>query len=240
MTDPRERIEANQRPEPEGGWVAAEVGGRRLELAPQRAVYWPAQEMLLVADLHLGKEATFRRNGIAAPEGPTVATLRAVSWLLSRSGAARLCILGDLFHAPSSLAAGVRRHLDEFFARHPQVTATLILGNHDRALGNRLAAFPLRVVKHAWEVDRVMLTHEPQPPDSGADLTIAGHLHPALRVEAGPSGRCPCFWWSRPCFVLPAMGAFTGTSLVKAKRDDRLWLVAGDRVIPSAARFASR
>jgi len=240
MNERRERIDASDPLDPQGGWVAAEVGGRRLELAPQRAAYWPAQEMLLVADLHLGKESTFRRNGIAVPEGPTAATLRAVSRLLSRSGATRLCILGDLFHAPSSLTAGVRGHLNEFFARHTQVTATLVLGNHDRALGNRLAAFPLQVVRHAWEVDRVMLTHEPQPPDSGADLTISGHLHPALRVEAGPGGRCACFWWSKKCFVLPAMGAFTGTSLVKPKRHDRVWLVAGDRVIPSAARSAPR
>jgi uncharacterized protein len=38
-------------------------------LLPGRAAWMPATRTLLVADLHLGKAATFRHAGIPVPEG---------------------------------------------------------------------------------------------------------------------------------------------------------------------------
>ena len=45
--------------------------GERLHLLPERAVWWPAAGLLLVADVHLGKAATFRRLGQPVPAGTT-------------------------------------------------------------------------------------------------------------------------------------------------------------------------
>jgi metallophosphoesterase superfamily enzyme len=44
-------------------------------LLPGRAAFLPASATLLVADLHLGKAATFRQAGIPVPEGSAQADL---------------------------------------------------------------------------------------------------------------------------------------------------------------------
>jgi len=51
------------------------------------------------ADLHLGKAATFRRAGIPVPEGTSARDLARLATLVRDTGADRLLILGDLFHA---------------------------------------------------------------------------------------------------------------------------------------------
>ena len=49
--------------------AAVAVGHAELRLLPERAVWWAEQETLLVADLHLGKPASFRAGGAPVPEG---------------------------------------------------------------------------------------------------------------------------------------------------------------------------
>ena len=44
-----------------------ELEGEKIALLPERALYWPAQHTLIVADLHWGKAGHFRKNGIAIP-----------------------------------------------------------------------------------------------------------------------------------------------------------------------------
>jgi len=46
------------------GACVTTVRGEELLLLPQRALWWPAQKTLLVADLHFGKAATLRAHGI--------------------------------------------------------------------------------------------------------------------------------------------------------------------------------
>ena len=73
--------------------------GQRLELMAERAVYWPEQQALLVADLHWGKDATFRAHGIPVSRA-TGRELQRLIDLCQRVSAKRLYVLGDLCHAP--------------------------------------------------------------------------------------------------------------------------------------------
>lgn len=139
-----------------------------LQLMSGRGVYWPAQRMLLVADLHLGKEATFRANGLAVPRGSTDATLDLITQMIAQTGAERLTILGDLFHARSSLAENVRTSFARFLDLHRSLDFTLVVGNHDVATGPLSGQWPLRVVEPPWNVDGVTMEHFPGPPRRGA------------------------------------------------------------------------
>lgn len=47
------------------------IAGEPMLLLADRALYWPARQRLLIADLHLGKGTTFRSAGIAVPSGGT-------------------------------------------------------------------------------------------------------------------------------------------------------------------------
>ena len=80
--------------------------GTALQLLPQRALWWPAARMVLVADVHFGKAATFRRAGQPVPHGTTADNLARLDALLAATGADHLVFLGDFLHARSGAADG--------------------------------------------------------------------------------------------------------------------------------------
>ncbi|WP_182870330.1 ligase-associated DNA damage response endonuclease PdeM [Stieleria mannarensis] len=212
--------------------IDIDLAGHSFRLFAECCVYWPAQDMLLVADAHLGKEATFRRQGIPVPVGSTQSTLSSIASVLGRTGASRLCILGDLFHSRSSLSTEVRERVDGFFDDFAHVECSLIVGNHDVQVGRLPAAWPLQVFKQGHRIGSVALGHHPADPAEGAELYLCGHLHPAVQFRSGreSAGVFPCFWHSAGCLVLPAIGAFTGTHLIRPRQNDATWFIAGDEV----------
>ena len=108
------------------------LAGERVELLAQRALHWPAQRLLVIADLHLGKDDVFREAGIALPAGGGHADLARLSELLDVTGATRLRVLGDFIHGTRGVARW-RNDWRAFRARH-DICVELVLGNHDRGL----------------------------------------------------------------------------------------------------------
>ena len=120
-------------------------------LVPGRAAYLPATATLLVADLHLGKEATFRHRGIPVPDGAATKDLARLAMLVAKTRARRLLILGDLFHARSGCTDRV---FAEFATSREQFSRTevlLVAGNHDRSIGR----LPMGI-----GIDSVVRTHD--------------------------------------------------------------------------------
>ena len=70
-----------------------------LLLLPQRAVYWQQQQMLIAADVHLGKVGHFRKAGIAVPSEMEQGDLGVLSDLVYEHQPQKLLFLGDLFHS---------------------------------------------------------------------------------------------------------------------------------------------
>lgn len=217
--------------------------GFDLQLLPERGVYWPDQRMLLVADTHFGKEATFRHHGIAVPSGSTDGTLATIGRMLDRTAAIRLVILGDMFHARSSLSQEVCESIDRFWDRHDTVEFVLIRGNHDAHVGSLPNHWPIEVVDPGTPLgglestgcasQRLGLAHHPGEVSEGYDLVLCGHIHPAIRMSdrRDQLGKVACFWLTDRQLVLPAIGQFTGTHTVTPGPTDRAWLVAEDQVI---------
>ncbi len=54
------------------------LAGAELWLLPDKAIYWPQERALLVADVHIGKAAAYRRLGQPVPHGTTE---RNLAWL---------------------------------------------------------------------------------------------------------------------------------------------------------------
>lgn len=78
--------------------IEIEILGERLRLDHRKAVFWPGQEALILADTHFAKSAVFRREGIALPEGSDAEDLAVISSLLDDYAATRLYVLGDFVH----------------------------------------------------------------------------------------------------------------------------------------------
>lgn len=200
-----------------------------LTLLTEGAAFVNSERTLIVADVHLGKSATFRARGVPVPEGDTARDLQRLLKLVRISGAARVVIAGDLFHAPAGVTAELEMDLTEFLAELG-VPVALVAGNHDRWL----ATFPgsLEGLPHLDLGSSIRVIHDPQDAIAGP-LHIAGHWHPVVRISDGRrrSLRLPCFLLRGTTLVLPAFGSFTGGAIIKQAPDDRVFVAHSGRVI---------
>ena len=205
-------------------------------LLPGRAAFLPASATLLVADLHLGKAATFRKAGIPVPEGSSQADLARLARLVHETAARRLVIVGDLFHAQSGCTDQV---FAEFAATRRQFTATevlLVIGNHDRTLGKVPTTLGIDACLPHLADGPWHFVHEPSAPLVGsahAGFTISGHLHPTVSIRSPGGERIAdrCFVAEATTLVLPAFGSFTGGHRVTPAPGLRLWIARDDGVV---------
>lgn len=211
------------------GAVQIEWHGTRLVLLPDRAVWVPGERAVLVADVHLGKPASFRSLGVPVPEAVTASDLGRLSALIDRTGAERLIVLGDLIHDAAALRD---RTCDAVRAWRESVAASveLIPGNHDR---KARSCEPLGVVvlDERVRLGGLVLTHE--PPACGGEPTLCGHVHPVVSVGRGRGPgrvRSACFWFEGSVGILPAFGAFTGGRAMRVGGESGVF-AAGDRAV---------
>ena len=216
--------------------IEIDVAGIKLRLLAARGAYWADQRTLFVADPHFGKAATFRRHSIPVPRGSTVGTLEKITDLLAATDAHHLVILGDMFHARSSLSADVRDSLERFFANQAGIQFTLVRGNHDAQVGPLPRQWPIEIVEPGRRMKNIAFGHQPTEVPAGAELMLCGHLHPAIRV-GGRHDRVtlPCFWLSNRRLIFPAIGQFTGTELIRPRGSDRAWIIADDQILENPA-----
>jgi DNA ligase-associated metallophosphoesterase len=178
--------------------------GHTLAISASRAVYWPAQEALLVADLHLEKASWFAQRGQMLPPYDSAETLDRLAQAIAQTGARRVFCLGDNFHdddGPTRMTDPARSALDAIAAR---VDLVWITGNHDAAMMHHTGA-----VVDEVDLGGVTLRHEAQSAAIGPE--ISGHYHPKLRLRIkGRAIRRPCALRSESRLILPAFGALTG------------------------------
>lgn len=210
------------------------IDGIELRLLSKRGIHWPGQQTLFIADTHFGKEATFRREGLAVPRGCTQNTLATITEMVVECQATRLVLLGDMFHARSSISDDIRESINRFFAAHPTLRFTLVLGNHDRGIRKLSSCWPIEIVDSGTAIDDVSISHIPQAPSPQTKLLLCGHIHPAYRFssQVDAVGKLPCFWLSNQQLVLPAVGEFTGTQVIRPSKSDRTWVIADNQILP--------
>jgi DNA ligase-associated metallophosphoesterase len=210
------------------------VPGLEAQLLAERALFWPAEATLFVADLHVGKPDVFHGAGIPIPAAVTHADLDRLSRLIGSTGARRLVILGDFFHAAASQSPGVFAALESWRARHPALVIQLVAGNHDRHAGPPPAALAIEACGDEVRIGPFVCVHEPQTTPA-VPYVLCGHLHPiALLTEPRAGGRTlrlPCFHVGAAQTILPAFGAFTGGKTIAPVRGDRVFVIAGGQVL---------
>lgn len=213
-----------------GSSTAIECVGERLHLLTDRAIWWPAQQALLVADVHIGKSATFRALGVPVPSATDARTLERLAALVAATGAARLLVLGDLLHAAHAHEPAVLGPLERWRRQHAALETVLVRGNHDARAGDPPAVLNIQVVDEPLCVGPFALCHEPRASHVG--YVLAGHLHPSVHlVGRADALRLACFWFGRHVGVLPAFGEFTGSLAIRPSAGDRVFGIADDRVI---------
>ncbi len=209
-----------------------------LYLLPERAVYLPDHQALLVADVHLGKPETFQRFGVPIPSQVNQDTLSRLAQLSDRTQARTLFILGDLFHSRVGLVDEVMDAWLKFLAT-TQLEAHLILGNHDRPLTERIFHRSLTCHTTPFPLAPWLLSHEPLATPTSP--SICGHTHPCIRIgDRRDRLRLPCFYWEHQAqrLTLPAFGDFTGGYELPLSAQVTAYAIAETKVIPFGAPLA--
>lgn len=206
------------------------VAGETLCLLADKALYWPKQKTLLVADIHIGKAAAYRAQGQPVPHGTTRQNLARLDALLGRHACQRLIFLGDFLHARAAHAPLTLAALHQWREQHAELEIILIRGNHDRHAGDPPASLNMQVVDEPFLLGPWALQHEPTVHPT--HWVIAGHVHPvfALRGRGRQRLRMPCFCLQPGLLLLPAFGEFTGGMLVTAESDRQIYGVADGHV----------
>ncbi len=212
--------------------VLLSIAGEDVRLLPERALFWSRACTLVVADVHWGKAATFRAAGIPIPGGTTTEDLARLDRAVQRTGARRLVVLGDLFHARAGrVATRTLATLRDWREGASRLEIQLVRGNHDRHAGDPPDDLRINCVNAPAFLPPFVLRHQPQVSPDGH--TLAGHVHPAL-VVSGPGlqrERLPCFLVRPGLTLLPAFGSFTGMHPVQRCSGDRAFAVADGRVV---------
>lgn len=213
--------------------VPFSFANEEMRLVGGRAVFWPRENALLVADLHLEKASFFAKHGQMLPPYDSRETLGRIAEALRETGARRVFCLGDNFHD----SAGTQRlepHAAGMLAALTRATDWVwITGNHDAD-----AVMTDGTLAEELEVSGLILRHRATKGETRPELS--GHYHPKLTVAArGRRIARPCAVASESRLILPAFGALTGgmnaadPAILAAMQPAR----AIDALVPAAGRL---
>lgn len=171
-----------------------------LTALPQGALWWQAQALLCVSDLHLGKSQRHaRRGGAPLPPYEVEETLTRLEELITALTPRTVVCLGDSFDdlpAAAHLPPEIKQRITGLVQRHDWIW---IEGNHDPGAtefgGRHLAELHHEGLRfcHIATAD--------------AQAEISGHYHP----KAGLRGIFrPAFLLDEHRLILPAFGTYTG------------------------------
>ena len=208
---------------------AVHVAGELLLLLPEKAVFWPAHSMLIIADIHFGKAASFRALGVPVPRGTTTENLAGLDALIEQHGAHQVVFLGDFLHARAAHASSTQLAMLTWRNTRRDLRLTLVRGNHDKHAGDPAAVLGIELVDEPHEVGPFAFCHHPDLDTNG--YALAGHVHPAwVLATRFDSLRLPCFVVGNRRMILPSFGAFTGGHTVKREAGDAIFVTSGEAV----------
>ncbi|RJY09991.1 ligase-associated DNA damage response endonuclease PdeM [Aurantiacibacter aquimixticola] len=215
--------------------------GDEFRLVQDRALFWPRENALLVADLHLEKASFFAKHGQLLPPYDSRETLERVALAVRETGARRVYTLGDNFH-DSAGSQRLEEHAEGMLAALTRaVDWVWITGNHDPAMEAKSGG----TIAEELVVNGMVLRHMAKRGEARPELS--GHFHPRVQVKIHHRHiRRPCAVIGhnddQTCgrMILPAFGALTGgmnaadPAIIKALQPAS----TVDAVVPAGKRLA--
>ena len=210
--------------------ASVEIINQTFHLHPEKAIFWEEEKMLLLADLHLGKGAHFRKEGIAVPTNIIEKELKKIGDLIDLFDADRVVFLGDLFH---SVYNPEWERFGQWMQTRKEVSFELVIGNHDILSTHQYEKYNLLIHENHLEVHAVLLTHAPLDEVPFGKYNLAGHIHPGVKLygNAKQQIKLPCYYFDVTQGLLPAFGAFTGLCILQPNGRETVYVITEDEVI---------
>lgn len=202
----------------------------KITLLPQKALWFKSDKLLLVADLHFGKINHFRKSGIPVPAKANDKNTELLINLLNQTKPERIVFLGDLFHSHYNeeweVVGQIRKHFSA-------CSFELVLGNHDILSELQYERHTMKVYPSELRLGDFVFTHEPMTHVPEGLYNLSGHLHPGVRLRGTgkQSLMLPCFYFGKHQGILPAFGSFTGLARVSPKKEERIFVIAENKII---------
>lgn len=199
-------------------------------LSAGRAVYWEEEQTLIVADLHVGKSAHFRKAGIAVPANIVQEDLYRLQQLITKYHPARIIVVGDMFHSSANNDVVYFKLWRQQF---PHIPFLLITGNHDILAPDLYDELNIRL-QDTLSLRNIFFVHDAaDTPDTlNNQYVFSGHIHPGVRLVGygKQSLRLPCFYFGPDTAVLPAFSHFTGTYSLEPEPSSAVFVIAEKKV----------
>jgi uncharacterized protein len=197
-----------------------QVRQQTFTLTNQRALFWEEQKALILSDLHIGKTAHFRKNGIALANHIMKNDLERLSILIEYFKPEKFIVVGDLLHA------GDNSDVDEFCEWRNQfhdLQFHLIEGNHDRISKKLESKLCLNFKSELLEIDNFILIHDFEKKQPKFQIT--GHIHPGFVINSSVKKiKLPCFVVTENQILLPAFSEFTGLDTKNLPKKGRFYV----------------
>ena len=170
-----------------------------------RAAFLPAADALVLADLHVGRDAT---SNVRVPLGERRDLRERLAALVDRFDPGSVVFAGDVLHAFSYLPDGARETFADLETVVADASADLVVvrGNHDTHLDDLTESAD----EHRLG-DGTVVCHGHEAPEVEAPRYVIGHDHPALVIEGK----------KRPC-ALHGSGAYRGADVLMLPAFSRL------------------
>lgn len=167
------------------------------------ALFWPAENTLVIADLHLEKGSYYASSGNPIPLYDTFDTLKKLERLINVYQPHTMISLGDNIH---DINAFVRMSSENHSLLSSLIKSVeqwiWILGNHDQK------TLPLQREQiyfyNHYVLTNITFSHELS---AEAPFQIVGHYHPKSTVQS-MSGKC--FLKNESKIIMPSFGSYTG------------------------------
>jgi DNA ligase-associated metallophosphoesterase len=205
---------------------------REFVMLPSGALWNVSTHILYLADLHLGKGEHFSSHGISVPLQVDKGCLEKLNNDLLLTQPRQVYFLGDLFHSTYNSAV---EQLGSVLANYCNTSFHLIPGNHDILQEDKYKGLSLQVESRLLIKEGLLLVHDALDlvGQQSNNYFVAGHIHPGVLMKGkGRQKMClPCFYWGKKGVYLPAYGLFTGIKVLKPIKGERVYVLAGGKVL---------
>lgn len=201
-------------------------------LTPEKVLIWPSKSLLAVADLHLGREATFQKRGLWLPSGSEKSDIEKLLQSVERHKIQKIVLLGDILHSKAGAMPEVFEQL-AWLKGSSDVELFPVGGNHDRRLAqNWDLYFPESPMKDEFEFDNFIFAHEPPLKTRSNFFYWCGHLHPRIDLRRGSEKiRLPAYIIEKKLGVLPAFSSLAAGYSIESKPGRARYACLDDKVI---------
>lgn len=199
-----------------------EIENEEIELLPERVVFWPAMELLLVADIGFAlTEKTWIESGTAELE-----RLKAI---LRKRPVKRVVLLGD--------AAPEGRSFDrpllwkvQTWSRSLGIAFYLAFPKTPLFKAEELTSFGVAAWADPLVIPPFAFTKEPQP--HAKYFTFSGHVHPHVVLKKGGERHSfPCFQIKERIAILPSFTEDAISQPISWTSEERLFAIDGNDII---------